>query len=596
LSTDWTSLNVNLLSDGNTSFTLIMDQTNRNKVVRLIFTIILLCIRLSVYSETYYISPKGDDNTGNGSRNSPWKSLYLACSQVKMRGDTIFVMAGKYDEVKTSNLAPGVSLLGEGITSIITSTVLTDEWIPIVDMRSPSIENGEQTISHLNFDGSSLKAAQAVWIAKRNNVEIHHCIFNDFNYTGIVWVGDGGKAGGDPYDNITLPSNYVTGSSFHDNKVANCALNVPNEWGRGALYIGGHDGMLLYNNIITQTSRPKNFNGYPIKAFANGGFMKGWKVYNNTITKIDSGNASWGFAIEGAFFSGCEFYKNTIIGAIDINFMNKGNYDYSVYIHDNTLGPATTSLIYYSGIILEFGIEDVIIERNEIRNCAIGVQHTMRYPAPWVKRVKVCYNKFLNLGSGNYHSALRFGEKQNNFDIQDYEIYNNTFQGNPRTRPYFGLHIRGFKSASNIKVLNNIFTNFGWSWFESNRGDFFDSLYVENNLLYNNGNLNSTKLNGTPNGYFYSGNIMANPRLYSDTNLHPKSNSPVIDAGKYIPGAKYDFDGKPVNNPPNIGCFETIEQSDQSGISNTILITGTAIILIFVAAILIYFKHKQKHI
>lgn len=315
--------------------------------------------------------------------------------------------------------------------------------------------------------------------------------------------------------------------------------------------------MLLYNNIITQTQRADGYNGYPIKAFANGGFMKGWKVYNNTITKVDYGAGSWLFAIEGAFYEGCEFNNNIIIGAIDINFADKGNYDYGVYIHDNTLGPETTSSIYFNGVILEFGIENLLIERNHFRNCAVGIYHTMRYPEPWVKRVKVHYNRFSNLGSGSYLSAIRFGETAYNFDIQDYEIYNNVFHGNPSLRPYFGLHIRGFNTATNIKIKNNIFLNFGWSWFDSNRGDYFDTLYVQNNILCNNANSNFITLNGAPTNYINSGNIIANPNFLSELNFHLNSGSPAIGAGTYIPGLSYDLDGIQVGNPPNIGCYET---------------------------------------
>ncbi|MCE5345219.1 MAG: hypothetical protein LLG13_02860 [Bacteroidales bacterium] len=518
-----------------------------------IFVIIcFLTANFPVSAKVYFISPGGSDLAGDGTNSSPWRSLYRASRQAIMPGDTIFVQAGIYDEVKTSRIEAGVSLVGEGNNSIITSSALTAEWNPIIDMRSPFFVNGDQTISYIKFDGSSLKAAQALWIAKRNNIEIHHCTFVDFNYLGILWVGDGGNAGGDPYNKITYPAHYATGSKFHNNVIANCSLY--SDWGRGGLYIGGHEGMLIYRNTITQTQRPAGQNGYPVKIFANGGFMKGLKIYDNVITKIDP--YTWGFAIEGAFFEGCEIYNNCIIGAIDINFIDKGNYDYGAYIHDNTLGPEATSTTYYEGVILEFGVEDVIIERNHFRNCAVGIHHTMRYPEPWVKRVKVRYNIFSNLGSGTYHSAIRFGETEYNFDLQDYEIYNNVFQGNPASKPYFGLHIRGFKTATRIKILNNIFMNFGWTWFESNRGDYFNDLNVRNNILYNNGNSNSPLLHGTPSNYINSGNRITRPYLYSETDFHPKSNSPVIDAGISLNQNLYDMDSVSVGNPPNIGCYE----------------------------------------
>jgi hypothetical protein len=554
----------------------------RNLVVIKTLIVIILAVRcIEASARVFYVSQDGNDNTGNGSAAAPWRSLYKACECVKTAGDTIFVRVGIFDEKTTSKLAAGVNIVGEGINSVITSTTLTSEWTPIIDMRSPSFTNGNQTISNLNFDGSSLKAAQALWIAKRNNVGIHHCTFKDFKYTGITWVGDGGNSGSDPYDKPVYPANYVTGSVFHDNTVTNCAINEPYGWGRGALFIGGHDGMLLYNNKIIQTQRADGYNGYPIKAFANGGFMKGWKVYNNTIIKKDHGTGSWPFAVEGAFYEGCEFYNNIITGAIDINFIDRGNYDYGVYIHDNTLGPDTISSYHYTGIILEFGVEDVIIERNNFRNCAVGIYHTMRYPEPWVRRVKVRYNKFSNLGYKTYHSAIRFGETQFDFDIQDYEICNNLFHGNPSERPYFGIHMRGFRKAENIRIQNNIFMNFSWSWFESNRGSYFDTLIIQNNILYNNGKSNSATLNGVPDNYINSGNIISNPDLSTESNFHPKSNSKAIKAGIYIPGMTVDLDSIPVGNPPNIGCYETVEDTMQSGAGKFLLIGAAGLLLFY---------------
>jgi hypothetical protein len=531
-----------------------------NKIVRRVLTLIFFAISCLPSTATrHYISTIGNDQTGDGTTGKPWKTLYKACSSVTTAGDTIYVRAGTYSETVTSKLAPGVSLIGEGVTSIITSATLKAEWTPVIDMRSSSVVDGKQSISNLKFDGNSLNAAQAIWIAKRNNVKIHHCTFVDFHYIGVLWTGDGGYAGDDPYLNAVPPTTYVVGSEFHDNIVTNCSYF--DSYGRGALFIGGHDGMLIYNNVITQTQRAMGSNGYPIKAFANGGWMKGMKLYNNVLTKVYDGYGSWVFAFESAFLSGCEIYNNTLTGAIDINFMEKGSYSYGVYIHDNTLGPDAPSAADFTGIILEFGIEDVIIERNHFRNCAVGIHHTMRYPKPWVKNVKVRYNLFENLGendAAHYHSALRFGETENTFDIENYEIYNNIFHGNPSVTPYFGIHMRGFNTATNIKILNNIFLNFGYYWFESNRGDYFTNLYVQNNILYNNANSNGIDLSGTPTNYVNSGNKTVNPGFYSSTNFHPNTTSPVKDAGLLIPGETlYDLDGVLVDNTPNIGCYET---------------------------------------
>jgi hypothetical protein len=508
---------------------------------------------MEVSGKIYYISQAGNDLTGDGSNSSPWKSLSVACRMVNKPGDTIFVTAGVYNETVTSRLGIGVSLTGEGNNSVITSTTLTAEWTPLLDLRSALLVDGFQTISYLKFDGNLLKAAQALWIAKRKNVEIHHCTFIDFHYVAILWVGDGGDSGSDPYDNPIFPTNYVTGSKFYNNLVTNCSLY--DSYGRGALYIGGHEGMQIYGNTITQEGRVSGSNGYPVKIAGNGGFMKGLKIYNNTIKKTGD---NWGFAIESFFMYGTEIYGNNITGAIDVNYIEKRGYDYGLFIHDNNLGPETAVSYEYSGIILEFGVEDVIIDRNHFRNCAVGIFHTMRYPKPWVLREKIRYNRFSNTGNGSYHSAIRFGETSNDFDINDLEIDNNVFHTEPKGGAYFGLHIRGFRTASNIKIRNNIFINFSYYWFESNRGNFFDGLNVQNNILYNNANSNNISLSGSPKNYTNSGNVNTNPDFSSELNFHLKPGSKAIGAGLNIPGLLFDPDGVPISNPPNIGCYETI--------------------------------------
>ncbi|MEI9958600.1 MAG: DUF1565 domain-containing protein [Ferruginibacter sp.] len=71
------------------------------------------------FASTFYISPNGNDNTGNGSRSNPWKSLYKATAAVTAAGDIIHVNAGTYIETQQSLLAIGVSIEGDGITSIL---------------------------------------------------------------------------------------------------------------------------------------------------------------------------------------------------------------------------------------------------------------------------------------------------------------------------------------------------------------------------------------------------------------------------------------------------------------------------------------------
>jgi hypothetical protein len=176
-------------------------------------------------SSILYISPSGSNVSGNGTESSPWQTLAFAVGKASF-GDTIFFLPGTYVFSSTVDIPPGISLKGAGETSVITSLTLTNEWTPILNLRSNSLVDGNQSISFLKFDGNNLKAAQAIWIAKRNNVEIHDCKIIDFKFIGIQWSGDGGSSGNGANDPESAfpPSNHVTGSRFFNNVIHNNAI------------------------------------------------------------------------------------------------------------------------------------------------------------------------------------------------------------------------------------------------------------------------------------------------------------------------------------------------------------------------------------
>ena len=116
----------------------------------------------------------------------------------------------------------------------------------------------------------------------------------------------------------------------------NCAEYVPGQYGAGELNIGGQMGMEIYNNTIQQIERPEGQNGWPIK-YWNEGWLKGVKIYNNTLIKKPyggsyPGESGWDFAIEFFNIQGLEIYGNTIQGSIDLNYNYKGAYAFCAWM------------------------------------------------------------------------------------------------------------------------------------------------------------------------------------------------------------------------------------------------------------------------
>jgi len=105
--------------------------------------LILLFLSFSVSATTYYIDPSGN-NSNNGSSSSPWKTLAYACSKSTTSGDIIHVNAGTFIETSQCILVPGVSIVGEGNSSIIHSHFSTGN---LIEMLSNSTIDGNQSIS-----------------------------------------------------------------------------------------------------------------------------------------------------------------------------------------------------------------------------------------------------------------------------------------------------------------------------------------------------------------------------------------------------------------------------------------------------------------
>ncbi|MBO7523037.1 MAG: DUF1565 domain-containing protein, partial [Bacteroidales bacterium] len=92
------------------------------RLTALLFSI-FICVSITA-QQIYYIDPNGNDSTGDGSSTAPWKTLYKACSSATS-GSTIHVNPGTYYENAECHLPIGVNIVGEGTSTVITSSSLT---------------------------------------------------------------------------------------------------------------------------------------------------------------------------------------------------------------------------------------------------------------------------------------------------------------------------------------------------------------------------------------------------------------------------------------------------------------------------------------
>ena len=523
--------------------------------MRSLFALLLLTSSLSACPATYYIDPIGRDaDTCAGSKSSPWRTLAYACRKVRTAGDIIHVNPGTYTETIQSNLASGVSIEGEGVSSTIISKVSQTSMFTILLASERPATDGNQHISGIKMDGSALTAFGAVRVAYRKNVEIFNCTFIDFNYYGVSFIN------GEP------PSVYATGNKFHHNTVINCSGYFSGN--RGALEIQGQDGMLIYNNTMTQ-NRSNGINGNII--YGVEGYLKNVKIYNNILKKTYiPGTTKWDFAIEfWNCLGGVEIYDNEINGSVDlVNSSKDSSAAYSVWVHNNKIGqPLLLPSESLRGILLEANQSDIIIERNSIMNVAAGVYLDQIGSARSVSNIRIHANIFNNIGvsdageNSKGWGILWTDEAKRNHSVTNISICNNVLIGHKGLRSnMWGINLPHTGTAKKIIIRNNIIQGFNFApvfAYNKDGTETIDSLSIENNIFYQTGNNNLPRYRViTPTHNTTRNNIMTSPLFLSSKDFHLKAGSPAIGKGLKISGLTLDFDGKRFNDPPSIGAYE----------------------------------------
>ncbi len=527
---------------------------------RLITVFLFILFSVSAAAATYYIDPNGNDVTGNGSLANPWKTLRKATLTVTGAGNIIHVNAGTYYETQECYLAVGVNLEGAGSTVTIIRGEITGQFSTLLSLDSPNDTNGNQSVSGITFDGqyvseTNFKTWIGLFVTGRSNVSIHDCKVINFINRGVIFDGN------DANDPIYDPGHYATGNKFYNNTVLNSAENNGN-FGTGLINIGSQMNMEIYNNVLIQDQRPDFKNGWPIKPW-NNGWIKGVKIYNNTLIKapykgtFPGQNGDWDFCIELLNIEGgLEIYNNSIQGSIDLNFCRKGSYAFSAWIHNNTLGRTPANPNFESGIVLEFKAEHVLIENNTLNNVSSGVQFNTRsvnndggFPNPgggvppggfsYLLNNTIRNNLFSNLyygnGAGTAAGVIILSENGNDQQVNGLNIYNNTFVAKSGSAPITCIDFSNQENgnASNINIRNNIITGFTYTWLAGSAPNTaISNMVVTHNDAYNNGSGNTPVWPaGNPTAYTYNNNISVNPLFVSATDFRLQALSPAIDRG-----------------------------------------------------------------
>jgi len=544
---------------------------------------LFLVISINSNATHYYISTSGS-NSNNGSIGSPWASLSYACSR-SVSGDVIHLTAGTYTESTQCVLPAGVSVEGAGTakTTIIANVGATS----LLYLASASQgTNGNQHISGIYFNGNSQNTHCAVQVYARSNVSIYNCTFINFDKYGLIFHGY--VNGQSPSTSVT----YATGNSVYDCVITNCAYYSEGVGGGANIFMTTQTGFECHNNTITQ-SRTVYTNGCGIKT---GGWTKGLQIHDNRLTgQIQSDKevrGSWDFAIEtwgdvGSITEGVHIYNNTILNwEIDIagRVTQKGSYAYGVSIHDNFIGCESLPSVNKIGIWLEANtsLEDILIYNNHIKNVnkAIGLYATNQVPHPtYYRNISIYYNIFENIGHDVNGLDSSYGFIWTNgtgttVTVSNIKIVNNVFSASTRANSTQWAAIvlvpKSTVTAKNFEIRNNIIIGFENSPITTNStwqtgvGTISD-LFIQNNIMYGNGNSNAPNLGVSIPYYVNSNNLTSSPLFASGVDFHLQAGSPAIGKGLSLSGITTDYSGNAVKSPPSIGAFESGPSTAVSG-------------------------------
>lgn len=542
-------------------------------MMKKIFIILLLFIPYIANSQTkWYIDPAGSDTHGKGTAGDPWLTLHHATDTVtgpNFSDDTIFVNAGDYIESNRIDLGVGVNIKGEGYTSHIISTYeATSSNLDGSILLTSTSENtsGDQSISYIRLDGSSLTGHVGICIHNRGNVKVHHCTIVDFQYNGISQTNYASSA-------VTPPTTHATGIEIYNDTINNCSGGNSGNFFTGLLRFSGCDSMLIHNNVFDQSDRATGNNGNNLASR----FTKQLRFYDNKSIRaeveVPTTASVWDFHWE-AFDSegGCQINNNTFTGTsqqLDINsygYNSKGTYDYAWWIHDNTFQLAS-KLTHSGSNYLSIGIDIetvgtdmgyVKINNNYFKNIPIPIAILAQQGVNgYTHNINIFYNLIEDCGYAN--EAFDFGielltDVATN-KIEYVYIDNNTIAGSSGTgRPWVGILLGGAGPFDEIYIRNNILNGFYygpyWNW-----GSTITNLYTLNNLLYLTGNSDDIDNDGTITNYVNTNNIKSDPLFVGSGDYSLQAGSPAINTGTNV-NLTRDYLHNVVGFVPCIGAYE----------------------------------------
>ncbi|MFN3782439.1 MAG: fibronectin type III domain-containing protein [Spirosomataceae bacterium] len=497
-------------------------------------------------NKTVQVSPLGNDETGNGTIGSPYKTIGKALTQTTSgSGDIINLAEGVYIESQVLRVPSGVSIIGSGskTTQILVHIFYDSLDYPTEACGDPmycnyndyapymliQLQGGFTTLKGFSLSGQDKKCLGGIIGSFASNCIFEDLKLQDFRFTGMLLV----RA-----NDTRITSCYIKNSTYGTYY-----------FDRALLFLGGKNLLVNKNTLILND----NIGGYGIK-YDGGGppvqffmtydlwredeYALNIKVEDNTIILNEIG--MWNRKIAPAFVfenwadcKNCIFrgnYITNMFSFIDGGPHSNGSfYDGPRYtIYDNTFS------LYGYGHIAEANAPNTEFHHNYFMGGSGGINATDNDTRrrKYLRGLNIHHNVFsrtrniVSWNPANPYTTIKFNNNTVDLDSDlalgtnylgdtDPEIKNNLFVARPGTN-----------------IANNM------SWLGTHDK-------INTNLFYG---LSPYGLNS----------ITANPQ-FLEAGLKPhtfyqlKEGSPAIDKGLLIPGITDGYKGK----APDLGAYES---------------------------------------
>jgi hypothetical protein len=456
---------------------------------------------------TRFVAPTGA-NTNAGTQAAPWKTIQHA-AQNAQPGDVVCVRAGVYNEVVTfavsgSAAAPITFQSFPGETAVVDGTGKAvpagETGLFMITTQSYLVIKGFELRNYKTATSGRVPVGIRIYgtahhIELRNNV-IHHIEHNGTarNGTDAHGIAVHGTSGTQPVNAIIINGNELY-----------------------ALKLGSSEALVLNGNV------------------------DGWQVTNNTVR--DSNN----IGIDAIGFEGTaptnDQARNGLIA---------GNHVYNI----DTFGNPAYGTDRSAGCIYVDGGADIVIERNRVHHCNLGIEIASEHAGRATSRVTV-RNNFI-------YANTEVGIAMGGYDAQrgsteNCVIVNNTLVGNNTSNGYGAELYIQYDTRNNV-IKNNIIVAGSAGWFIKSWSTVMQGNAVDANLYYTTAAPQWQWRNVTYSGATAwasyrsaSGNDAASlngqdPLLVNPAagDLHLQAGSPAIGRGQALPEASaVDIDGQP---------------------------------------------------